>query len=1464
MRINTLICLCLPLAFSAPLFAAESPKPLKVLLVTGGCCHDYDVQKKLISKGLEQRAYVDVTVVRQGGGATDAKIPLYESADWSRGFDVVIHDECFADVKDRAWVDNILKPHKAGLPAVVVHCAMHCYRDGRDDWFSFCGVTSRMHGAAYPHEVLNRDASHPIMTGFGAGWANPVGELYWIEKLWPTAHALASAKNRERGTEEVCVWTNLYGDNKTRVFGTTLGHHNETVSDPKFLDLLTRGTLWACGKLDDQHLKVQNNEPQFVPVNLALNKPVKASSEETGKSNFAKNAVDGKKSTRWCASSPKANEWLEIDLEKPMKINGLGLTWEGEGAIYRYKVEGSANGSDWKMLVDQSKNEGKKYAHEFAANDVRFVKVTYFGSNTGAWGSLWEVSVFGDEKRKLDPAAAKAEAERSKLADVQVPEGFEATLFAAPPAVNYPTFVAAAPDGTVYVSVDKNGSLDRQPHRGSVVRLRDIDGDGRADESKLFVADVDSPRGLVWDHDRLYLMHPPHLSAFIDKDGDGISDEQKILVKNIAFGFKDRPADHTSNGVTLGIDGWLYLAIGDFGFMEAEGTDGHKLQLRGGGVVRVRPDGTGLELYSNGTRNILEVAMDPLLNGFTRDNTNDGGGWDIRLHHFTGLEDHGYPRLYMNFNDEIIQPLADYGGGSGCGALFLDEPGFPKGFSPALYTADWGRSAVYRHQLAPHGATFKPDQTQFLGLNRVTDLDVDANSNIYVASWKGATFNYAGEDVGYLVRVRPKGLKTEPLPDFNKASNAELVALLKSPSHRRRLESQRTLLRRGIENDTAEKLMALVLDKTLALPTRVAALFAWKQAKAYPVWVDRPGHTDNNSPARRPIPPFGSVLLNDSVIREGIKDPVLRPYAIRAASDLERDIDSDYLPAIAASVTNEDHGRTKLELAVAIARAGSAKIPYPFPSKGPRPFQKQKDVIAAIKPLLTDADPVVQHTAIQSLIKLKADWLCFELLDQADVSEAARAAALRVLQGIHNTKVVDGLIERLGKETAVERRKGILVALCRLHFVEGVWKGNSWGTRPDTRGPYFQPETWAESEKIAVVLQAELDKADAEETQFLATQLARHRIELKDGLKSLLTKVKSDARFVPAVIAQVYRSGNLPIEALSLVAEVATAKGSAAELRTQAVVALLRSNQDEALTPAITGLEQLQRQNAGSEAINLFKEAGTLNRHAKTLLTLSSAEVTSIWADGGLLLLAEDRRKNGNQDAAEKTLVAAWSQPARRRQLLEAAQLVNARTQEDLVREGLKDTDPAVSSLAKKLADAWKISDKAPTGPKIGTLKPEEVIVSLLKLKGDAVRGEGVFAKLSCNKCHTVKLDEPIRGPYLPNVAKTYKREQLAESILLPSKTIAQGFVTNVFVMNDGKQISGFVINEAAELVTIRNNEGNELKLRVEDIDERAKQTISMMPDNLAKDLTVEELASLLTYLESLASRATTGSPVSP
>ncbi len=179
-----------------------------------------------------------------------------------------------------------------------------------------------------------------------------------------------------------------------------------------------------------------------------------------------------------------------------------------------------------------------------------------------------------------------------------------------------------------------------------------------------------------------------------------------------------------------------------------------------------------------------------------------------------------------------------------------------------------------------------------------------------------------------------------------------------------------------------------------------------------------------------------------------------------------------------------------------------------------------------------------------------------------------------------------------------------------------------------------------------------------------------------------------------------------------------------------------------------------------------------------------------------------------------------------------------------------------MADVARRLVKDWHLEQRAPSGPTLQTLKPEQVVAEVLQRPGEAAQGEALFARLNCAKCHTVKPGEALRGPFLPQVAKTYKREQLAESILLPSKSIAQGFVTYQFVLGNGKTLTGFVTNEAADEITVRDAEGRELKIGVADIDQRKKQEISVMPDGLVKDLTLDEFAALVSYVQSLAALA--------
>ena len=110
--------------------AAAESKPLRVLLITGGCCHDYKGQKDILKKGIEERINAVVDQIHVDDGSTKPALPIYGNADYAAGYDVVIHDECAADISGEEVIKAVLAPHQKGVPGVNLHCAMHSYRSG--------------------------------------------------------------------------------------------------------------------------------------------------------------------------------------------------------------------------------------------------------------------------------------------------------------------------------------------------------------------------------------------------------------------------------------------------------------------------------------------------------------------------------------------------------------------------------------------------------------------------------------------------------------------------------------------------------------------------------------------------------------------------------------------------------------------------------------------------------------------------------------------------------------------------------------------------------------------------------------------------------------------------------------------------------------------------------------------------------------------------------------------------------------------------------------------------------------------------------------------------------------------------------------------------------------------------------------------------------------------------------------
>jgi type 1 glutamine amidotransferase len=246
--------------------AEDAPRPIRALLVIGGCCHDYAKQKEIITQGVSARANVRWAIAYDPDKGTKHLNPVYETADWAKHFDVVVHDECCSDVKDLDLVNRILEPHRQGLPAVVLHCGMHCYRTAgypkTTPWFEFTGLLTTGHGPQAPIAVSFVAKDSPITKG-QIDWTTVNEELYnnITGKLLDTAQPLARGKQiirskdgKERTEDCIVTWTNLYRG-KTKVFATTLGHNNATVADARYLDMVTRGLLWSVNKLDEAHLQ---------------------------------------------------------------------------------------------------------------------------------------------------------------------------------------------------------------------------------------------------------------------------------------------------------------------------------------------------------------------------------------------------------------------------------------------------------------------------------------------------------------------------------------------------------------------------------------------------------------------------------------------------------------------------------------------------------------------------------------------------------------------------------------------------------------------------------------------------------------------------------------------------------------------------------------------------------------------------------------------------------------------------------------------------------------------------------------------------------------------------------------------------------------------------------------------------------------------------------------------------------
>ncbi len=149
--------------------------------------------------------------------------------------------------------------------------------------------------------------------------------------------------------------------------------------------------------------------------------------------------------------------------------------------------------------------------------------------------------------------------------------------------------------------------------------------------------------------------------------------------------------------------------------------------------------------------------------------------------------------------------------------------------------------------------------------------------------------------------------------------------------------------------------------------------------------------------------------------------------------------------------------------------------------------------------------------------------------------------------------------------------------------------------------------------------------------------------------------------------------------------------------------------------------------------------------------------------------------------------------------------------------------------------------------------QPLPTVAELVKRTGNANAGLKVFREAgTCSKCHQVGGVGKEVGPDLSEIGAKLSREAMYISILDPSAAISHNFEAYSILTDEGEMITGVLVNRTDALVTLRTSEGIDRSVKSEMIDSFKKQTKSAMPQDLQKQMTVDQLVDLVEYLMTL------------
>ncbi len=1000
-----------------------------------------------------------------------------------------------------------------------------------------------------------------------------------------------------------------------------------------------------------------------------------------------------------------------------------------------------------------------------------------------------------------------------------LPEGFKIELVADSTLVPHPISADFDELGRLYVT-DSSGTndpskkqLEDKPHR--IVRLEDTNGDGVFDKSSVWADKLMFPEGAMWHAGSLYVAAPPSIWKLTDTDNDGVADQRVEWFKGETL----TGCANDVHGPFMGLDGWIYWCKGAFAEQNYV-VNGKPFKTRASHVFRARPDGTGIEpVMTGGMDNPVDLAFMPngdviVSNTFlVHPGSGQAGERDGLIHAIYGGvygKEHGvldgHPRT-----GELMPILSHQGASAPCGLTRYDNDVFGSDYRDNLFCCQFNKHKVSRHVLKSKGASYESLDSDFVVSSNIdfhpTDVFEDADGSLLIVDTGGwyklccPTSQLHKPDIlGAIYRVRrkdapkiddPRGLKI----DWARVTLTDEVALAKD----RRPVVRRAFFepRRCLPSVNLPKGPATVPVQQGKLPKMNAEFeLWWGLARTYP------DETDSES---------GDLV-----------HPDLIPMSFAHLR----------LNALTRKVSHRDDVEELLEHPDAILCRAAAEV-----------LGRLEDR-KAIGPLLKSAaradDRHLQHAFAYALIEIADPVATAEGLksDNANVRRVALIALDQMPGGGLKPEQVTPLLT--STDAGLQQTARWIVS----HHPE-------WGGQ--LAGFFEQQLAQGTAQDEVLVGQFTQFASHPAIQELLAKSLSSPTLKLSGRSLALSAIGNSKPKELPPLWAEalskvIGNDSDLRNIAVETARKLPPTKAPHADYQ----AALLSVANDTSSAPRIrlaamatiaTTLPALNVEQFSFVTTHLSPTTGISERAAAAdviahsrLSTAQLDQLTTVIQDVSPLeldrLLAPFERST--DEALGLKLIATLKQ---------AKSLTSLRM--DSVKLKLAKHGPAVLKGVDELNSLVNV-DAATQKARLEELLPQ-------MKTGDIRRGLAVYnsQKASCIACHKLAYLGGNVGPDLSKIGGIRTERDLLESILYPSLSFVRSYEPVTITTHAGKVFNGQIRNETATEITLATGLNQEVRITRADIDEQLPGKISIMPTGLDKQLSVQELADLVTFLKS-------------